>query len=116
MFRAQQDALDARRPFAIGFTIPKEGAVLAVDNFVLHKSGRRPDLAHCFIDFMLDGVNAADISNPVSYTHLDVYKRQGQRRAAGGIAGQFGAGSGEVLRDRRYARRRLAPRFGSVSA
>jgi len=63
MFRAQQDALEAKRPFTIGFTIPKEGAVLAVDNFVLHKSGRRPDLAHCFIDFMLDGVNAADISN-----------------------------------------------------
>ena len=63
MFRAQQDALEARRPFTIGFTTPKEGAVLAVDNFVVHKSGRRPDLAHCFIDFMLDGANAADISN-----------------------------------------------------
>jgi spermidine/putrescine transport system substrate-binding protein len=63
MFRAQQDALEARRPFTIGFTTPKEGAVLAVDNFVVHKSGRRPDLAHCFIDFMLEGANAADISN-----------------------------------------------------
>jgi len=37
--------------------------VLAIDNFVLHKSGRRPDLAQRFIDFMLDGRNAADISN-----------------------------------------------------
>ena len=63
MFRAQQDALAARRPFSIGFATPKEGAVLAVDNFVLHKSGRRPDLAHRFIDFMLDGRNAADVSN-----------------------------------------------------
>ncbi len=63
MFRAQQDALAAKRPFSIGFATPKEGAVLAVDNFVLHKSGRRPDLAHRFIDFMLDGRNAADVSN-----------------------------------------------------
>ncbi|MFA6314092.1 MAG: spermidine/putrescine ABC transporter substrate-binding protein [Sterolibacterium sp.] len=63
MFRAQQDALAAHRPFTIGFTTPKEGAVLAVDNFVLHNSGRRPDLAHLFIDFMLDGANAADVSN-----------------------------------------------------
>jgi spermidine/putrescine transport system substrate-binding protein len=63
MYRAQQDALAARRPFAIGFTTPQEGAVLAVDNFVLHRSGQRPDLAHRFIDFMLDGRNAADLSN-----------------------------------------------------
>ncbi len=63
MWRAQQDAAAARRPFGIGFATPKEGAVLAVDNFVLHKSGRRPDLAHRFIDFMLEGRNAADVSN-----------------------------------------------------
>ena len=63
MFRAQQDAAAAKRPFQIGFATPKEGAVLAVDNFVLHKTGRRPDLAHQFIDFMLEGENAADVSN-----------------------------------------------------
>ena len=63
MWRAQQDAAAAKRPFTIGFATPKEGAVLAVDNFVLHKSGRRPDLAHLFIDFMLAGENAADVSN-----------------------------------------------------
>jgi spermidine/putrescine transport system substrate-binding protein len=42
MYRAQQDALEARRPFAIDFRMPKEGAVLAVDSFVLHKSGAAP--------------------------------------------------------------------------
>ncbi len=63
MFRAREDAKAAHRPFAIGFAIPQEGAVLAVDNFVIHKSSRRPDLAHRFIDFMLDGANAADVSN-----------------------------------------------------
>ncbi|MCW5590477.1 MAG: spermidine/putrescine ABC transporter substrate-binding protein [Burkholderiales bacterium] len=63
MFRAREDAKAARRPFTIGFETPKEGAVIAVDGFVLHKSGRRPDLAHKFIDFMLEGRNAADVSN-----------------------------------------------------
>jgi spermidine/putrescine transport system substrate-binding protein len=63
MFRAREDAKAAGRPFTIGFATPKEGAVLAVDSWVVHKSGRRPDLAHRFIDFMLEGENAADVSN-----------------------------------------------------
>ncbi len=65
MFRAREDAKAAGRPFTVGFTTPKEGAVLAVDSYVLHKSGRRPDLAHRFIDFMLEGENAADVSNAI---------------------------------------------------
>jgi spermidine/putrescine transport system substrate-binding protein len=63
MFRAREDARAAGRPFAIGFATPREGAVLAIDSFVLHQSGRHPELAHRFIDFMLEGVNAADVSN-----------------------------------------------------
>lgn len=63
MFRAREDAKAAKRPFAIAFATPKEGAVLAVDSFVIHKGSRRPDLAHRFIDFMLSGENAADVSN-----------------------------------------------------
>lgn len=62
MFRARADARAAERPFTIGFTIPREGAVLALDSFVIHRSGPRPDLAHAFIDFMLEGRNAADVS------------------------------------------------------
>jgi spermidine/putrescine transport system substrate-binding protein len=62
MFRAREDARAAGRPFTIGFATPGEGAVLAVDSFVLHRSGARPDLAHKFIDFMLEGGNAADVS------------------------------------------------------
>jgi len=63
MFRARADARAAERPFTIGFAIPREGAVLALDSFVIHRSGARPDLAHAFINFMLDGRNAADVSN-----------------------------------------------------
>lgn len=63
MFRARADAQAAHRPFEIGFSIPREGAVLAVDNFVIHKSSRHPELAHRFIDFMQQGDHAADVSN-----------------------------------------------------
>jgi spermidine/putrescine transport system substrate-binding protein len=63
MFRAREDARAARRPFTIGFSTPKEGAVLAVDNMVLHRSGRHTELAHRFIDFMLEGENSAGLSN-----------------------------------------------------
>jgi spermidine/putrescine transport system substrate-binding protein len=65
MFQAAQDASNAKRPFTIGYSTPKEGAVLAVDNMVLHKSGPRPDLAYQFINFMLIGENAAQLSNMI---------------------------------------------------
>lgn len=29
----------------------------------LHKSGQRPDLAHHFVNFMLDGRNSAELTN-----------------------------------------------------
>jgi spermidine/putrescine transport system substrate-binding protein len=65
MFQAANDAAKANRPFAIASSTPKEGAVLAVDNFVLHKSGPRPDLAYEFINFMLVGRNSAQLSNMI---------------------------------------------------
>jgi spermidine/putrescine transport system substrate-binding protein len=37
--------------------------VLGLDSMVLHKSGPRPDLAHRFIDFMLEGRNSAELTN-----------------------------------------------------
>jgi len=63
MFQAQQDAKQAGRKFTIGYATPREGAVIAVDNMVLHRSGPRPDLAHQFINFMLEGRNSAELTN-----------------------------------------------------
>ncbi len=65
MFRAREDARDAGRPFTISFFTPKEGAVLAVDTMVLHRSGGQTALAHRFIDFMLEGENSASLSNMI---------------------------------------------------
>jgi spermidine/putrescine transport system substrate-binding protein len=63
IFQANLDAQAAGRPFKVLQGMPKEGAVLAVDNMVIHKSAPRPDLALKFIDFMLEGKNSAELTN-----------------------------------------------------
>jgi spermidine/putrescine transport system substrate-binding protein len=63
IFQANLDAESAKRPFRILHGMPKEGAVLAVDNMVIHKDAPRPDLAHRFINFMLDGRNSSELTN-----------------------------------------------------
>ncbi len=63
IFQANQDAQAAKRSFHVLQGMPKEGAVLAVDNMVIHRSAPRPDLAHQFINFMLDGRNSAELTN-----------------------------------------------------
>ncbi len=65
MFQAMNDAKAAKRKFTIGFSIPKEGAVLALDNMVIHKYAPRPDLALKFINFMLDGKNSSELTNMI---------------------------------------------------
>jgi spermidine/putrescine transport system substrate-binding protein len=63
IFQADLDAQKAGRGFRLVASIPKEGAVLSLDSMVLHKSGPRPDLAHRFIDFMLEGRNSSELTN-----------------------------------------------------
>jgi spermidine/putrescine transport system substrate-binding protein len=63
IFQANLDAQAAGRPFKILQGMPKEGAVLAVDNMVIHKDAPRPDLALKFINFMLEGKNSAELTN-----------------------------------------------------
>lgn len=63
IFQANLDAQKAGRKFSIASSIPKQGAVLALDSMVLHKTGPHPDLAHKFINFMLDGKNSSELTN-----------------------------------------------------
>jgi len=63
MFQADQDARAAGRPFTIASSLPKEGAVLAVDNMVIHKSAPHLDLAYQLIDFLIDKQSTAELSN-----------------------------------------------------
>ena len=63
IFQANLDAQAAKRPFHIRQGMPKEGAVLAVDNMVIPKEAPRPDLALKFMNFMLDGKNSSELTN-----------------------------------------------------
>jgi len=63
IFQANLDAQAAGRKFSILQGMPKEGAVLAVDNMVIHKSAPRSDLALMFMNFMLEGKNSAELTN-----------------------------------------------------
>src|SRR5499427_1276225 len=63
IFQANLDAQAAGRPFKILQGMPKEGAVLAVDNMVIHKDAPRPDLALKFMNFMLEGKNSSELTN-----------------------------------------------------
>jgi spermidine/putrescine transport system substrate-binding protein len=62
-FQANQDAAAAKQDFKVVSVIPSQGAVLSVDNMVIHKSAPNPALAHAFINFMMEGQNAAELSN-----------------------------------------------------
>ena len=61
----RQDALRAGRGFHIGFATPKEGAIFALDNLVIHRSAEHVALAHRFIDYWLEGRAAAAITNAI---------------------------------------------------
>lgn len=43
----------------IGFFVPREGAAISVDDFVITADSAQSDLAHAFINHMLDPANAA---------------------------------------------------------
>lgn len=63
MFQVELDAKKTGRGFTIKYVVPKEGGVLSLDSMVLHQSGKNTDLAHKFINFMLDGKNSAELTN-----------------------------------------------------
>lgn len=63
IYQADQGAREAKQKFRIRHALPKEGAVLALDAMVVAKNAPRADLAHKFINFMLEGQNSADLTN-----------------------------------------------------
>ena len=65
MVQARADAKAAARDFSVNFVLPKQGAVLALDNMVIPKDSKNKALAYQFIDFMLDGNNAAALTNEI---------------------------------------------------
>ena len=51
----------------LDFVVPREGSILNSDCMCIPKGAPRPDNAHQFINFMLDGRNGAEISNTIMY-------------------------------------------------
>lgn len=65
MFQAMVDAADAGRDFSVDFVVPKEGAVLALDNMVIPKKARSPELAHQFINYLMQAEIGAELTNVI---------------------------------------------------
>ncbi len=51
----------------IEFVVPREGTTLVVDNLCIPRSAEHPDLAHDFINFLLDPAVAAENMNDIMY-------------------------------------------------
>lgn len=71
-FQAMNDAKAAKRPFAIGYQTQKEGNILGLDNMVILKDAPNTSLATQFINFMLEGKNAADVSNIIGSVNPNI--------------------------------------------
>lgn len=51
----------------LAFVVPKEGSIINSDCLCIPKGAPRPDNAHQFINFVLDGQNGANISSTIKY-------------------------------------------------
>lgn len=60
----------------VRFVVPDEGSVLFIDNLAIPKSANRADLAHRFIDFLMQPEVAARITSETLYPNGNVDSRQ----------------------------------------
>ena len=94
IFQANLDAQKAKRKFRILQGMPKEGAVLAVDSMVVHKTAPRPDLAAKFINFMLDGKNSAELTNLIGSGNPNADASEVHQAGAQGLSRDLSAEGG----------------------
>lgn len=115
IFQAAQDARKTGRKFTISHAIPEEGAVLALDSMVLHASGQQTRLAHQFINFMLDGRNAAELTNMTGSGNPNLqampYIRPDIVASKAIFPDEATLARLEMLQDMDYKQRRLAGRL-----
>jgi putrescine transport system substrate-binding protein len=69
VFQARDRALEADNGVDVGYIIPKEGALMWFDTFVIPSDAPHPDEAHAFINFMMKPEIAARNSNYVYYAN-----------------------------------------------
>lgn len=58
------------------FVVPEEGSTLFIDNLVIPSSARRADLAHQFIDYLMQPQVAAQISSETLYPSANLGAQQ----------------------------------------
>ena len=51
----------------LDFVVPREGGIIASDSLCIPKGAPNPDLAHAYINFLLDAHNGAHISETIRY-------------------------------------------------
>src|SRR5262249_7155020 len=59
----------------IGYVIPKEGCTIFVDNLCIPRAAAHKELAHQFINFVLEAKTAADIANGTGYSTANLAAR-----------------------------------------
>jgi putrescine transport system substrate-binding protein len=69
ILQARNRASEAKNGVNIGYSIPKEGALIWLDSFAIPADAPHPENAHKFIDFMLRPDIAARNSNYVAYAN-----------------------------------------------
>ncbi len=69
VFQAQSRAQEAKNGVEIEYSIPKEGAMLWIDQMAIPADAAHPDNAHKWINFVLRPEIAAEISNTVAYAN-----------------------------------------------
>ncbi len=66
----------AGNSFEIKYMIPKEGALLSAEQFVIFENAKHKDAAYQFINFMLDAKNHAQAANYVEYSTSNLAAHQ----------------------------------------
>jgi len=115
IYQADQDAQKAGQKFRIRHSLPKEGAVLALDCMVIAKSAARADLAYAFVNFMLEGRNSADLTNMIGSGNPNADAQQYIKPEIKQISAIFPDAQAskklEMLKDMTPAQRRLMNRI-----
>jgi putrescine transport system substrate-binding protein len=73
--QARARARDAGAEIEIGYSVPREGAMVWMDVMAIPADAPHPEAAHRFIDFVLRPEIAADIANTVGFANANAASR-----------------------------------------
>ncbi|PPC75671.1 spermidine/putrescine ABC transporter substrate-binding protein [Pokkaliibacter plantistimulans] len=69
ILQAASRAEEAKNGVKIAYSIPKEGAQLWIDSFAIPKDSAHPELAHKFLNYLMEPKVIADVTNYVWYAN-----------------------------------------------